>query len=92
MLELPISGVFLVVGGAISAAVLLLLVECLLAGLGCGIKLTSRGQQAGINAESAHPGSHNRTSGDTVSNVRKDTLREEVQNLSARDIGLLNVD
>ena len=92
MLELPISGVFLVVGGAISAAVLLLLVECLLAALGCGTKLTGRGQQGGINAESSHPGSHNHTSGDTISNVKKDNVREEVQNLSARDIGLLNVD
>ena len=79
------------VGGAILAAVLLLLIECLLAGLGCGMKLTGR-EQRGINAESSHPGSHNHTSGDTTSNVKKDTVREEVQNLSARDIGLLNVD
>ena len=79
------------VGGATLAAVLLLLVECILAGLGCGMRLKGV-EQGGINVESSHPESLNQTIGDKISNVEKDTVREEVQNLSAKDIGLLNVD
>ena len=77
-----ILGVFLVVGGAVSAAVLLLLGECLLAGLGCG-----RYGGKTINNERQNPGR-----GDTSSDTRSNIVREEIEYLSARDIGLLNVD
>ena len=81
--ELNISGVFLVVGGATVAAVLLLLVECILAGLGCGMKLKGM-KLAGINVESSHPESHSHASGYKFSNVAKDTEGRSAKSVCKR--------
>ncbi len=98
--ETSVSGMYIVIGAATAAAILLLLVECFLAGLGVGVKM-HKGQGEGRS------GGHGPSSASAVQNSfffldgesatrgdRTDHVAEHVFSTSGStdDRGILNVD
>ena len=79
------------VGGATSVAVLLLLLECLLAGLGFGVKIKGQGL-AGVNVKRSYNVSESDASCAVTEGRGSQAATREVRNLSGRDIRLLSVD